>query len=48
MQTYALAIVVISTFTHAYWNFLLKRAGGSSTFIALSKIAEVVCFAPLP
>jgi drug/metabolite transporter (DMT)-like permease len=47
MPSYALAIVVLSTFTHAYWNFLLKRAGGTSTFIALSKVAEVVCFAPV-
>jgi drug/metabolite transporter (DMT)-like permease len=47
MQSYALAIVVLSTFTHAYWNFLLKRAGGASIFIALSKVAEVVCFAPV-
>lgn len=47
MQSFALAIVVASTFTHAYWNFLLKRAGGASTFIALSKVAEVVCFAPI-
>ena len=47
MQSFALAIVVASTFTHAYWNFLLKRAGGAATFIALSKVAEVVCFAPI-
>jgi drug/metabolite transporter (DMT)-like permease len=47
MQSFALAIVVASTFTHAYWNFLLKRAGGAATFIALSKAAEVVCFAPV-
>ena len=47
MQSFALAIVVASTFTHAYWNFLLKRAGGAATFIALSKAAEVICFAPV-
>jgi drug/metabolite transporter (DMT)-like permease len=47
MQSFALAIVVASTFTHAYWNFLLKRAGGAATFIALSKVAEVICFAPI-
>ena len=47
MRSSVLAIVAISTFTHAYWNFLLKRAGGSSTFVALSKVAEVICFAPV-
>lgn len=47
MQPFALGIVVVSTFTHAYWNFLLKRAGGTSSFIALSKVAEVGCFAPI-
>jgi len=47
MQLFALAIVLTSTFTHAYWNFLLKRAGGAATFIALSKAAEIVCFAPV-
>ena len=47
MQSFALAIVVMSTFTHAYWNFLLKRAGGAATFIALTKVTEAVCFAPV-
>ena len=47
MQPSSVGIVVISTFTHAYWNFLLKRARGTSTFIALSKGVEVVCCAPV-
>jgi drug/metabolite transporter (DMT)-like permease len=47
MPPYTVGIVVVSTFTHAYWNFLLKRAGGSNAFIALSKVAEAVCFAPV-
>jgi drug/metabolite transporter (DMT)-like permease len=47
MHWFAVAIVVASTFTHAYWNFLVKRAGGTATFIALSKAAEVACFAPV-
>jgi drug/metabolite transporter (DMT)-like permease len=47
MQPLALGIVVVSTVTHAYWNFLLKRAGGATTFIGLSKLAEIVCFAPI-
>src|SRR5258705_97278 len=47
MPVSAYAIVLISTFTHAYWNFVLKRAGGGSVFIGLSKVVEVVVFAPI-
>lgn len=46
MHTFALAIVLVSTATHAYWNFLVKRAAGGPAFIGLSKVAESVCFAP--
>ena len=41
------ALVALSSVMHAYWNFLLKRAGGGRLFIALSKCAEVVLVAPL-
>jgi drug/metabolite transporter (DMT)-like permease len=47
LQPLAYGIVISSTATHAYWNFLLKRARGGTIFIGLSKVAEVVCFAPL-
>lgn len=40
------ALVALSSITHAYWNFLLKRAGGGNLFLALSKLAEVVLVAP--
>jgi multidrug transporter EmrE-like cation transporter len=40
-------LVLISAFTHAYWNFLLKRSRGGQLFVGLSKIAEVVLFAPV-
>ncbi|HEX6047921.1 MAG TPA: EamA family transporter, partial [Gemmatimonadaceae bacterium] len=33
--------------THAYWNFLLKRSGGTQLVVGLSKVAEVVMFAPV-
>lgn len=42
----ALALVLASTITHAWWNFLLKRAGGSQMFVGLSKACEVVLLAP--
>ncbi|MFN8574664.1 MAG: EamA family transporter [Gemmatimonadaceae bacterium] len=37
---------MISALAHAYWNFLLKRAGGGNLFIALSKMVEAAVFAP--
>jgi drug/metabolite transporter (DMT)-like permease len=43
----ALLLVLISAATHAYWNFLLKRAGGTRPFIALSKVCEAVVFLPV-
>lgn len=47
MQTFAYTIVLSSTATHAYWNFLLKRSRGGAVFVGLSKVAEVVLFAPV-
>ena len=43
----AALLVVLSAATHAYWNFLLKRSGGTQLFVGLSKVGEVVMFAPL-
>lgn len=43
----AYVLVLISAALHAYWNFLLKRAGGGTDFVALSKLVEVVLFAPV-
>ncbi|HYI95361.1 MAG TPA: EamA family transporter [Bryobacteraceae bacterium] len=39
--------MVLSAITHAYWNFLLKRSGGSPAVIGLSKIAEAIILGPL-
>jgi len=47
MTTTAILLVILSAGTHAYWNFLLKRAGGTQLFVGLSKVGEVVMFAPL-
>lgn len=44
MEFVAYILVLVSAFTHAYWNFVLKRSGGTQTFIGLSKIAEVLMF----
>jgi drug/metabolite transporter (DMT)-like permease len=42
----ALLLVLISAAAHAYWNYLLKRAGGTRAFIALSKASEAVVYFP--
>jgi drug/metabolite transporter (DMT)-like permease len=47
MTGLAYALVVLSAAGHAWWNFLLKRSGGSNTFIALSKIVEALLLAPV-
>jgi uncharacterized membrane protein len=47
MTATAVFLVVFSAGTHAYWNFLLKRSGGTQLFVGLSKVGEVVMFAPL-
>jgi len=39
--------VILSAALHAIWNFLLRRAGGSNTVVALSKVAEAVLLLPL-
>lgn len=46
MDLATVALVLASSATHAYWNFLIKRSNGGSTFIGLSKVVEVVLFAP--
>ena len=42
----AVLLVLVSAAAHAYWNYLLKRAGGTRAFIALSKFAEAAVFLP--
>ena len=46
MPLTAALLVILSATTHAYWNFLLKRSGGTQLFVGLSKVGEVVMFAP--
>lgn len=42
-----MALVIVSAALHAIWNFLLRRAGGNDTVVALSKVAEAVLLVPL-
>jgi drug/metabolite transporter (DMT)-like permease len=47
MTATGILLVVLSAISHAYWNFLLKRSGGTQLFVGLSKVGEVVMFAPI-
>ena len=48
MDLFPFTLVVLSTFTHAYWNFLIKRSSGNKdVFTALTKGAELTIFLPV-
>src|SRR4051812_14953049 len=47
MTVVTYGLVVLSTVTHAYWNFVLKRTGGGQVFVGWSKVCEIALFAPL-
>ncbi|HYP05261.1 MAG TPA: EamA family transporter [Bryobacteraceae bacterium] len=47
MTATTFSLVALSALMHAYWNFLLKRSGGSQTVVALSKLVEAALFLPL-
>lgn len=40
------SMVVVSAVTHAYWNLLLKKAGGGFELLALSKAVEATLLLP--
>lgn len=44
MEILSFILVIISSFTHAFWNFLTKRAIEKDIFVGLSKIVEVLLF----
>ena len=47
MDHRSLALVLAAIVAHGYWNFLIKRSGGGQIFIGLSKVAELLVFAPV-
>lgn len=47
MQATPYLLVLLAAVLHAYWNYLLKRAGGGQLFVGLTKVAEVALFAPV-
>ncbi len=47
MSVLALALVLVSAFIHASWNYLLKKSGGGPGLITLSCAFSVLVYAPL-
>jgi drug/metabolite transporter (DMT)-like permease len=43
----AVVLVLLSAVTHAYWNYLMKRAGGSHAFVGISKACEALVYLPV-
>lgn len=45
MELFPYALVLFSTLTHAYWNFLIKKyADNKDIFIGLAKVSEVLMY----
>ncbi len=44
MDKLPFTLILISIFTHAYWNYLIKRSENKHIFTTLSKMAEILIF----
>ena len=47
MSALALGLVLVAAFSHASWNYLLKKSGGGPGVVALSCVVSLVIWAPL-
>ena len=47
MSGLALGLVLVAAFSHASWNYLLKKSGGGPGVVALSCAVSLVVWAPL-
>jgi len=47
MSLLALILVTISTFSHAFWNYLGKKRSPSAAFFELTLLAGTVCLSPI-
>ncbi len=47
MTLTSVLLVLASAVMHAYWNYLMKRAGGSHAFVGISKASEAVVYLPV-
>ena len=47
MTLFALGLVTVSAFTHAFWNFLSKRQNSSAAFFLMASLTTSVVLVPL-
>jgi drug/metabolite transporter (DMT)-like permease len=47
MSFFALVLILIASFTHAFWNFLAKKSKGGVAFIWLTYCASSIIFLPV-
>jgi len=47
MTLFALTLVTISAFAHAFWNFLSKRQNPSAVFFLMASLAAAIVLSPL-
>jgi drug/metabolite transporter (DMT)-like permease len=47
MTVIALALLITASFTHAYWNFLAKKANGGIALVWLIYVASTIIFLPI-
>ncbi len=47
MSNFALALVIAAAFSHASWNYLLKKSGGGIGILALSAVTATCALTPL-
>jgi len=43
----ALGLVLVAAFSHASWNYLLKKSGGGQGLVAAASVASLVMYAPV-
>ncbi|GAB4073087.1 DMT family transporter [Barrientosiimonas marina] len=46
MSILALALIIVSAFMHATWNYLAKRSEGGDTFVWLYMVVSLLVYAP--
>ncbi|HWH39859.1 MAG TPA: hypothetical protein VNU21_08465 [Usitatibacter sp.] len=47
MTGLALGLVLVAAFSHASWNYLLKKSGGGPGLVAAASVASLVLYAPV-
>ena len=47
MTGLALGLVLVAAFSHASWNYLLKKSGGGQGLVAAASVASLVMYAPV-